>query len=161
MQRKGQAAMEFLMTYGWAILAAIVAIAVLAYFGVFSPSTYAPTICIMSAPLGCDIDSVVLVNDGGTGGLVDNVTIYIANGAGESINVTGAWVKGDCQDASQDLTTASITIANGEEGAVGVDCDDASAFTTGDTFAADVAITYTKGTGTRTLTSSGRISKAA
>lgn len=34
--KKGQAAMEFLMTYGWAILAAIIAIGVLAYFGVFS-----------------------------------------------------------------------------------------------------------------------------
>ena len=33
--KRGQAAMEFLMTYGWAILAAITAIGVLAYFGVF------------------------------------------------------------------------------------------------------------------------------
>ena len=37
MAKRGQAAMEFLMTYGWAILAAIIAIAALAYFGVFSP----------------------------------------------------------------------------------------------------------------------------
>ena len=41
MTKKGQAAMEFLMTYGWAILAAIIAIAVLAYFGVFNPGRYA------------------------------------------------------------------------------------------------------------------------
>jgi len=33
--KKSQAAMEFLMTYGWAILAAIIAISVLWYFGVF------------------------------------------------------------------------------------------------------------------------------
>ena len=38
--KKSQVAMEFLMTYGWAILVAIIAIGVLAYFGVFSPSTY-------------------------------------------------------------------------------------------------------------------------
>ncbi len=37
MNKKSQAAMEFLMTYGWAILAAIIAIGVLAYMGVFSP----------------------------------------------------------------------------------------------------------------------------
>lgn len=35
--KKGQAAMEFLMTYGWAILTGLIAIGVLAYFGVFSP----------------------------------------------------------------------------------------------------------------------------
>jgi uncharacterized protein (UPF0333 family) len=36
MERKGQAAMEFLMTYGWAILAAIIVIGVLAVY--FRPS---------------------------------------------------------------------------------------------------------------------------
>ena len=41
-KKKGQAAMEFLMTYGWAILAAVVVIGVLAYFGVFSPGKYFP-----------------------------------------------------------------------------------------------------------------------
>ena len=35
--RKGQAAMEFLMTYGWAILIVVIAVAALAAFGVFSP----------------------------------------------------------------------------------------------------------------------------
>ncbi|MEK6879907.1 MAG: hypothetical protein AABY22_09885 [Nanoarchaeota archaeon] len=40
MIKQGQAIMEFLMTYGWAILAAIIAIAVLAHFGVLNPETY-------------------------------------------------------------------------------------------------------------------------
>ena len=35
--KKSQAAMEFLMTYGWAILVVLVAICALAYFGVLSP----------------------------------------------------------------------------------------------------------------------------
>ena len=37
--RKGQAAMEFLMTYGWAILVVLVVIGALAYFGILSPTT--------------------------------------------------------------------------------------------------------------------------
>lgn len=41
--KKGQAVMEFLMTYGWAILAAIISIAVLAYFGFFNPGRYGST----------------------------------------------------------------------------------------------------------------------
>src|SRR3989344_9482734 len=34
---KGQAAMEFLMTYGWAILIILIAIGALYFMGVFSP----------------------------------------------------------------------------------------------------------------------------
>ncbi|MBI4399599.1 hypothetical protein HY570_02520 [Candidatus Micrarchaeota archaeon] len=37
--RKGQAAMEYLMTYGWAILVIILVLALLLYLGVFAPST--------------------------------------------------------------------------------------------------------------------------
>ena len=40
--RKGQAALEFLMTYGWAILVVLAAIAALAYFGVLSPDRFLP-----------------------------------------------------------------------------------------------------------------------
>jgi len=40
--KKSQAAMEFLMTYGWAILVVLVAIAALAYFGVLSPEKFLP-----------------------------------------------------------------------------------------------------------------------
>lgn len=38
--KQGQAAMEFLMTYGWAILAAIIVIGVLASFGIFNQPLY-------------------------------------------------------------------------------------------------------------------------
>jgi hypothetical protein len=43
--KKGQEAMEFLMTYGWAILVVIAAIAALAYFGVLDPSRLLPDDC--------------------------------------------------------------------------------------------------------------------
>lgn len=38
MVRKGQSAMEYLMTYGWAILIIVVVLAALFYMGVFTPS---------------------------------------------------------------------------------------------------------------------------
>ena len=40
MNKKGQAAMEYLMTYGWALLIILVVGAVLWYYGVFSPSKF-------------------------------------------------------------------------------------------------------------------------
>ena len=51
--KKGQAAMEFLMTYGWAILVVLVAIGALAYFGVLDPNRLLPARCTVELPFSC------------------------------------------------------------------------------------------------------------
>ena len=51
--RSAQAAMEFLMTYGWAILVVLAAIGALAYFGVLSPAKLLPEKCILEAGMVC------------------------------------------------------------------------------------------------------------
>ncbi|MAG47369.1 hypothetical protein CL617_02085 [archaeon] len=52
--KRAQAAMEFLMTYGWAILIILIALGVLFYLGVFNPQT--PTNCIPNAPISsCNV----------------------------------------------------------------------------------------------------------
>ncbi len=91
--KKGQAAMEFLMTYGWAILAAIVAIGVLAYFGVFSPGKLAGNTAIVNNPFyasswqisatGPNV-KLELVNNGGDTIIVDGITV---TGTGSSVGV--------------------------------------------------------------------------
>jgi len=53
MMKRGQAALEFLMTYGWAILVVLAAIAALAYFGVLSPDRFLPEKCTMPSGLAC------------------------------------------------------------------------------------------------------------
>ena len=53
MNKKGQAAMEFLTTYGWAFLVIIVAVAGLSYFGVFNFSRYLPTTCSLDSKIEC------------------------------------------------------------------------------------------------------------
>lgn len=40
--KKSQQALEFFMTYGWAILVVLIAIGALAYFGVLSPDRFLP-----------------------------------------------------------------------------------------------------------------------
>ena len=82
MNRKGQAAVEFLMTYGWAILAAIIAIGVLAYFGVFSPGKFTPSASVLSSPLYANNwqikttgVSIEIKNNGGDDITLGNVTI--------------------------------------------------------------------------------------
>ncbi|MBI2580738.1 hypothetical protein HYV85_02920 [Candidatus Woesearchaeota archaeon] len=77
-QKSGQAAMEFLMTYGWAILVVLVVIGALAYFGVLSPSTLLPEKCTFPVSLSCTDHSV-----GGT-----SITLILQNGAGRDMTVT-------------------------------------------------------------------------
>ncbi len=49
----GQSAMEYLMTYGWAILIIAIVLGVLYYLGVFSPAVIGPA-CTGSAPYVCE-----------------------------------------------------------------------------------------------------------
>ena len=53
MKKSGQAAIEFMFTYGWAIIAAILVIGVLAAFGVFSPANYLPETCTIGSGMYC------------------------------------------------------------------------------------------------------------
>ena len=46
MNKKGQATMEFLITYGWAILVVLVAIVALVYFGVINPEKFNPNVVL-------------------------------------------------------------------------------------------------------------------
>jgi hypothetical protein len=88
MSKKSQTAMEFLLTYGWAILVAIVAIAALAYFGVLTPNTFLPERC--QGPSG--MDCVDLVSTG-----TNNVTFVLRNNNGGHIRIQKiASMEGDC-----------------------------------------------------------------
>ncbi len=50
---KSQAAMEFLMTYGWALLVILTVIGALAYFGVINPSRFLPSKCVLATGFSC------------------------------------------------------------------------------------------------------------
>ena len=58
---KSQAALEFIMTYGWAILVVLVSIGALAYFGVLSPDKFLPAKCVFPPGIGC-VDHKVTIN---------------------------------------------------------------------------------------------------
>lgn len=76
--KKAQAAMEFLMTYGWAILVVLVVIGALAYFGVLSPGRLLPDRCQLPPGVSCDDFSI-----SGT-----TLTIILTNGLGQETNFT-------------------------------------------------------------------------
>jgi len=152
-EKRGQAAMEFLMTYGWAILAAVIVIAVLASFGVFSPSTYVPNKCVLNAPLGCNAGTA------DTAG----VSLEVRNGAGESITLQNLVVEG-CTDTTIDYTdsTGSGTFTPGTDTYNMPDqelttFDLGCTLTPGDKFQGDITVTYRKIGSSLDLTSTGEI----
>ena len=51
--KKAQAALEFLMTYGWAFLLILVMIGAFVYFGVFNPSRSLPDKCLLGNSISC------------------------------------------------------------------------------------------------------------
>ncbi len=52
--KSAQAALEFLMTYGWAILVVLAAIGALAYFGILDPGRFVNNSCTLQSGFGCD-----------------------------------------------------------------------------------------------------------
>ncbi len=95
--KKAQAAMEFLMTYGWAILVVLVAIAALAYFGVLRPGQYLPSSCMIGSGFSCD-DFKVASN--GT------ATVVVRNGLGSTITNVTMTIENQC-------TPANVQLADG------------------------------------------------
>src|SRR3989344_3487840 len=83
--KKGQAAMEFLMTYGWAILAAVIAIGVLAYFGVFSPGNYMSNIVTVNQPFGTTQELAIRT---------DSISFVLRNGGGSSADIASIAISG-------------------------------------------------------------------
>ena len=144
---KGQAAMEFLMTYGWAILAAIVAIGVLAYFGVFSPGKLAGSSAIVNNPFYANSWQVTttdvnleMTNNGGDT-LVPALITVTGTGASSSISCTNSTLPSSLNPGVQTLFIIPCT----------------GTLTSGNSFAGNIQITYSKQGSQLNQTSTGTI----
>ena len=106
---KSQAALEFLMTYGWAILVVLVAIGALAYFGVLSPAKFLPARCTLQSGITC-IDHKASI-------ATNTVEVVIKNSLG--YDITGIIVKaGSCGVD----TNGPLALANGDPGTYVITC---------------------------------------
>ena len=108
MNRKGQSAMEYLMTYGWAILVIIIVIAVLFYIGVLNPRNVTPTSCTFPPGISC---ASFKLATGGT------LSLSIGQATGKRIRLTNV----SCTQASsaRDWNPLNITMTNGEQASLG------------------------------------------
>ena len=125
--KKSQAAMEFLMTYGWAILVVLAAIAALAYFGVLSPEKFLPEKCILAPGLACVSHKVTPTE----------ITLIISNGLGRTITVDSVDVGGCSGTFSSDMMSGNETTFTM------TGCDNG---VTKDAFKGDITLKYTEKT---------------
>ena len=86
-QKRAQAAMEFLLTYGWAILVVLAVIGALGYFGVLNPSALLPEKCVFGPGMICsDFRATLSGHYSQTEGAL---TFDLVNGLGENVYITG------------------------------------------------------------------------
>lgn len=100
--KKSQASLEFLMTYGWAILVVLVAVGALAYFGVLSPNKFISDKCVLPWGITCLDYSVESYR----------VILILQNSLGEIITINNVTVSANNQACSYDTPA---TLNNNEK----------------------------------------------
>ncbi len=169
MKNRGQAAMEFLMTYGWAILSAIIVIAVIAIY--FKPSSIVGQASIFSPPFtalsqsiasGTQVVDVEIRNSGASTATIVAATDVVMTVNSPSGNPT-------CVALTSGLSTSVTSWGALSYAAPGYiwnagqtlffRCTFAAGILTkGQSFNADVSITYKGGTGSIPLIATGTVS---
>jgi len=130
--------MEFLMTYGWAILAAIIVIGVLAIY--FRPGQLTSDSVVVTAPfygVGVALSPGV-------------IWVEVKNNGGVPVTITGASLDSGCNEATG--------IGNILSGSTRTLIFDGCLFSYGDLINKDILINYTKVGSSLTLQSKGTIS---
>ena len=112
--RKGQAAMEYLMTYGWAFLVIVIVLAILAFY--LPTLLRAPESCLFSQPgFSCDVQKPVIVSETGTN--LVYVIFRLDNQQGQEVNITRVRctmeAEGNIQKSDEDKITPSESIPSG------------------------------------------------
>ena len=134
--------MEFLMTYGWAILAVLAAIAALSYFGVLDFSRLLPERCVFPSGITC-IDRAVI--DSGS----DTIEFVIKNNIGVSISLSGITDPNPDDDCSSPTMLACVgfgcipgilpvTMGNNQQARANIGCDSIEE----GRFSADITLNY-------------------
>lgn len=82
--QKGQVALEYLVTYGWALLALVIVVALLIASGAFSPGAFSSQECVFQPDLPCSAFILYKNSDEKS-----TLKFNVANGLGYPIKVTG------------------------------------------------------------------------
>jgi uncharacterized protein (UPF0333 family) len=101
-EKKGQAALEFLTTYGWAFMVILVMIGALAYFGVLNPGKLVKDQCTSTAGVGCKSYEVNLASG--------QMSISFTNNLGQAVTISSVNIS---TKAATTVVPPQISDANG------------------------------------------------
>jgi hypothetical protein len=152
MKMRGQTAVEYLMTYGWAILIILIVAGVLAYYGIFAPAGFL-------GPTARGFGQVQVLNPWSVVASDGEITLNLANRVGGEINITNIEYTIGTMSVNCDTDPAESVIASGSDAVM--DCTPSSGWTAqtaGDTYSATVIINYAYPSGpTADFSTSGTI----
>ena len=150
--KKAQSAMEYLMTYGWAILIVIIVAAALYALGIFNPATYTGRIptgfTTLGAPTDWDVDNngdvrLIINNRLPNQITIYNITVTVSGGTPDT------WTTVNCTGSDDYMTIApggsaepSATLCPGSNDAYSLNV---GTQTSGTSYSVDVAIEYNAG----------------
>jgi hypothetical protein len=158
---KGQTAIEYLMTYGWAILIILIVAGVLAYYGIFAPSGFlGPTargfgqVQVLNPWSLAAVNGVMTLNlENRVGGTISvtNITYTLTNGGTATCYQAPPTCSSGCVASSANLTSGSkgVFLATPSPACPNIG-------TSGSTYTATVTISYTYNGGA--FSSTGTIS---
>ncbi|VVB76734.1 Uncharacterised protein [uncultured archaeon] len=135
-----QTAIEYLATYGWAILIMALMLAVLFSTGVFSPNSYIVQECVVSSGFGCQ--SFSLTPDG-------NLLINLVQSTSDPINVTAlgctrnGTVSGGAKPPYPAPPSNQVYLPVGSNYTFIVGCYGANAISVGGVFSGSLVVNYT------------------
>ena len=129
-KKRSQAALEFIMTYGWAILVVLISIFALSYFGVLNPDRFLPSKCVFPSGIAC-LDFRAVDPETGPG----NITLVVKNGFG--------YLASAASFSATSCTTPSTPVSSWQTGQqismVAIGCS----ITKGSFYQGDINVTYT------------------
>ncbi|MFH1239808.1 MAG: hypothetical protein V1672_01200 [Candidatus Diapherotrites archaeon] len=131
MERKGQSALEYLMTYGWALIVIAIVIGVL----VFIMST-------TTAGSNCTSDNTQIIYVDHAVDASGGIDLKVQNGAGQTISITAITMQNGFT-GTPTAPTLPASVVSGAETTI----ESPTGVGTGSTYRGEVALTYIRGTG--------------
>lgn len=111
LKKRGQAALEFLTTYGWAFMVILVMIGALAYFGVLNPDRFLPERCSIGPEFSCDEH---ILSAGGYNRSSGEMRVVLSNQVGDDItNATVEEVSWDGESGYDGSAECTFNRTNG------------------------------------------------
>ena len=148
MNKKGQSALEYLMTYGWALVVIVIVIAALFAFGIFNPP---------AAGTCSGLDKLAYQDHAINNGVI---TIVMGNGAGSTITIDTANVGFGGDFTGAVIAADGVTSTGAASGADFNVTTTATGPTTSGSYSGTITILYTGSSGiqhTETATCTGSI----